>query len=372
MPLRAQEAKPRDILLEVDREGRISANGRPLRDPVEVEGYFRHQTGHALITADQKGAVLPVVSLRVPDAATPWGVVREALGFAESLGFAEARVQGFDGIVDLRRRAARQVVVYTAPNEIANLDRIGALIATDAEGEFQVATPQELTRTIKKRFGDRKEETDGAIFLSFDETVDHRSVARVASASAAAGFRHIQMGLNTSPGQPIASGADALWAALTGEDVVAASEAVRLLVKSPDTALEMIGKRVTPTAQGLAERIQKLVKELDSDDFDKREAATEALERIGQPAVPALQAVLANNPGLELRRRAEALVDKLVPLGTAPERRTVIRATHVLEMIGSPEAIRLLKSLADGDPTARLTEEARAALVRLEKTSQRP
>jgi len=42
-----------------------------------------------------------------------------------------------------------------------------------------------------------------------------------------------------------------------------------------------------------------------------------------------------------------------------------LRALEVLEHLDSPDARRLLRRLADGNPNALLTEEARVALRRL-------
>jgi hypothetical protein len=54
------------------------------------------------------------------------------------------------------------------------------------------------------------------------------------------------------------------------------------------------------------------------------------------------------------------------PLLDAEDLRRV-RAVEVLEAIGTPEARRLLNSLAEGDPYARLIHEARTALGRLDR-----
>jgi hypothetical protein len=50
-----------------------------------------------------------------------------------------------------------------------------------------------------------------------------------------------------------------------------------------------------------------------------------------------------------------------------PEERLACRALAVLERAGTDEARRLVKELAAGCPTARQTQEARAALGRLER-----
>jgi hypothetical protein len=43
-----------------------------------------------------------------------------------------------------------------------------------------------------------------------------------------------------------------------------------------------------------------------------------------------------------------------------------VRGVYVLERIGSERAVKLLKKLAEGDPAARLTREAKISLERLE------
>jgi hypothetical protein len=49
----------------------------------------------------------------------------------------------------------------------------------------------------------------------------------------------------------------------------------------------------------------------------------------------------------------------------SPEDLRALRAVEVLEVIGTAEAVRLLRCLADRARGARLTEEAKAALARL-------
>jgi hypothetical protein len=49
------------------------------------------------------------------------------------------------------------------------------------------------------------------------------------------------------------------------------------------------------------------------------------------------------------------------------ERRREVRAVEVLERIGTPEAIEVLRKLAGGVPDAVLTHESKAAIERLKK-----
>jgi hypothetical protein len=61
------------------------------------------------------------------------------------------------------------------------------------------------------------------------------------------------------------------------------------------------------------------------------------------------------------------LLERLELAPVAGERLQALRAVEVLERVGTPEARRLLETLAGGAPGARLTWEARAALGRLDE-----
>ena len=73
---------------------------------------------------------------------------------------------------------------------------------------------------------------------------------------------------------------------------------------------------------------------------------------------------LGNNPSAEASKQIKAL---LAILDEPPQgdRLRLHRAVEVLEDIGSPEARRVLKRIAGGDPAALLTREAKGALDRL-------
>ncbi len=67
-----------------------------------------------------------------------------------------------------------------------------------------------------------------------------------------------------------------------------------------------------PPGGATAERIARLIAELDHDDFAVREQASAALRQIGPPAEAALRKALAESPSAEVRRRARALLRDLV------------------------------------------------------------
>lgn len=99
-----------------------------------------------------------------------------------------------------------------------------------------------------------------------------------------------------------------------------------------------------------------------------RERAGEELEKIGAAAEPALRRALEGKPSAEATKRIEALLAKRSTPGVSPERVAATRALEVLELAGTPEARRLIKSLADGAPGTPATTEAREALERLART----
>jgi hypothetical protein len=68
-------------------------------------------------------------------------------------------------------------------------------------------------------------------------------------------------------------------------------------------------KNTTPAATPAD--IERLIKQLGDDDFDKREAASRALEAIGEPAREALLRAAIDRDDAEVRRRAEKLAKAL-------------------------------------------------------------
>jgi WD40 repeat protein len=161
------------------------------------------------------------------------------------------------------------------------------------------------------------------------------------------------------------SAAAKLWVELATVDPARGRQAVESLAGDPKAALAMFRQRLTPTLTPEAKKLAALIDGLDSDEFEVRQQSTLALERLGPLAGPAMQQALSRYPGLEARRRMEALVDKLERSAFPPEALRMVRAIQVLENIGTREARDFLVSLTKGDAGALLTDEAQAALRRL-------
>jgi hypothetical protein len=111
--------------------------------------------------------------------------------------------------------------------------------------------------------------------------------------------------------------------------------------------------------------LAKHIADLGSATFAVREAASKALAELGELAVPVLDAALKGKPSLEMRQRLEKLRESVSRGPNLPELRR-LRTVQALELAGTVEARAALRTWAGGAAGARLTEDARAALARLQ------
>lgn len=143
-----------------------------------------------------------------------------------------------------------------------------------------------------------------------------------------------------------------------------AHRAVSVLAASPKQALPFLAGRLRPVALVDPKRVDRLLADLDSEQFAVRETAARQLEDMGSQIEPALRRVLAGKPSLEVRNRVRAIQDELHGVPPSATLRNP-RAIHVLEGLATEEARELLKKLTTGAAEARLTRAAKAALERL-------
>jgi RNA polymerase sigma factor (sigma-70 family) len=160
---------------------------------------------------------------------------------------------------------------------------------------------------------------------------------------------------------------DGLWEDLGGEAPRAYRAMRRLTAATPAETATFLKDRL----QGLESPttgINRLIKDLDDDEFEVREKATTELAKLGKAAEPRLHEVLKEQPTVEVRRRVEGLLDKWTTSDKpmfSPQELTAIRGIEVLEHIGGAEARQVLEKLARGAAEDRRTQEAKAALSRL-------
>jgi hypothetical protein len=167
-------------------------------------------------------------------------------------------------------------------------------------------------------------------------------------------------------GRLTAAQSESLWTDLAKKDAALAYAAIWQLIDDPERAVGLLKDRLEPVRACAPEKVRPLLDDLDSSDFEVREAAEKKLTELGEGAAPALRAALKSDPSAEKKRRIEAVLADLDPDGplTAQELRAA-RAVQILETIGSSDARDLLKKLVQGMETARLTKAAKQALKRL-------
>jgi hypothetical protein len=117
-------------------------------------------------------------------------------------------------------------------------------------------------------------------------------------------------------------------------------------------------------------RIKKLLADLDSDNFDERDAAFKELANQGRWLEGRLQEALIKPPSLEYKRRIEQLKEKLTVAGALTLRQEQMRLRRtmmVLEYIADTKSVDLLDKLSRQAPEDALCEEAVSTLDRLGK-----
>lgn len=168
------------------------------------------------------------------------------------------------------------------------------------------------------------------------------------------------------------SEAGARWTDLGSDSPARARSAIEHLARRPAQATALLRAQFRPPAATSDPTIAALIKELDSDDFAAREAASAGLRALGTKAEASLRRQLAAAPTPEARRRIEDVLAALTP---APLRLPAsgatlrgLRAIELLEKIRTSEARKLLKAWAEQEQDALLASEATTALGRIGPT----
>jgi RNA polymerase sigma factor (sigma-70 family) len=159
-----------------------------------------------------------------------------------------------------------------------------------------------------------------------------------------------------------------LWADLAGKGQ-AVRQAVWAAARHPDEALALFrAKWPVPKTSPDPKRIRRLIAELDSPTFARREAAEAELAKLGRRAGPALRKALKSTTSAEVKRRARKLLAHWAPpltAGYSAEAARELRAVWALELANTPEARKLLEAWVAAGVGDRLCEEAAAALERM-------
>jgi WD40 repeat protein len=158
-----------------------------------------------------------------------------------------------------------------------------------------------------------------------------------------------------------------LWEDLASRDCLRAYQAMSRFCKDPGQAVHFIQERLQPVKAPDGSQFRKLIADLNNQQFAVREEATKKLAHWDEEAEPYLRQALKNPPSEEVRRRLQALLQKLASnprqINSLDLRRH--RALHVLEHIGSARARQVLEGLAKGAEESSLTRDAKESVARL-------
>jgi RNA polymerase sigma factor (sigma-70 family) len=157
----------------------------------------------------------------------------------------------------------------------------------------------------------------------------------------------------------------ALWERLKDSDAERACGAMGRLMRCPEVSVPLLKRHLLARKSPKAAQIRKWIADLDSDEFRKRQQASDELAKRVAWAEPALKAALAGNPSLEVRQRIGRLLRQAEPAPPPAETLRGLRALEVLEHVGSREAREVVRQVAEGDFDPWLTAAARAAGARL-------
>jgi hypothetical protein len=198
---------------------------------------------------------------------------------------------------------------------------------------------------------------------------------------------------------------EALWADLLTNNEAKVVRTVLGLAATPRDTVAFLKEHLRPV-KAEPRRVAALIADLDSSAFTVRRKAEEQLEYLEKYVRQPLRRALADKPSLDVSKRIDALLQRLpdepldeaedlpsklkkeltelekiraeyyaalrqlphaplAPTGPSPLWLRAKRAIMVLEHIATPEARALLTALAEGEPEALPTKEAKAALQRL-------
>jgi hypothetical protein len=137
------------------------------------------------------------------------------------------------------------------------------------------------------------------------------------------------------------------------------------LIDVPQQTVPFLRERLKPVRATDPHQVRRLLAELNGETVAGREKASKDLEGLADRPLAALQQALENKPPPEVRQRIEVILThwtEPVPPGALLQG---IRAIEVLEQIDTPEALAVVRRVAEGVAEAPLTREAKATLRRL-------
>ncbi len=164
---------------------------------------------------------------------------------------------------------------------------------------------------------------------------------------------------------------ETLWADLGSEDVLKAYTALRALARRPAEAVPMLRQKLRGVLAAKApdddpRRIDRLITELDNDDYAIREKANDELKKLGRRAEKQLRQRLKDGSTPEARKRIDELLKDAAQPAPSRDAFCLQRGLETLEIIGQPEARTALEDLARDANTQAMRDSILAGLRRLD------
>ncbi|QEL17310.1 hypothetical protein [Limnoglobus roseus] len=162
---------------------------------------------------------------------------------------------------------------------------------------------------------------------------------------------------------------DKFWDGLAEEPKTDPRADVYRLMSHPDAAMKLLNaKFVAPPHKPIDVDLAAVIRSLGAPAFPDRLTATRKLRELGPRIAPALHEAIRTTESVEVRARAEELLEQMKAgprTYTAGPDLRASRAIEVLERIGSPDAKKLLQGWANHTTNVRVANDAALALVRI-------
>jgi hypothetical protein len=135
---------------------------------------------------------------------------------------------------------------------------------------------------------------------------------------------------------------EGLWTDLGGGDPAIAYKALWALAGAGPEPVKFLGGKLLEQCD--AQEADRLIRDLDDDSWRVREGASAKLHKMGNLVAVALTRAQAQTASLETKARLAKLIETLPGKGKDdPSQLRVERALQALEIIGSPDAMEILK-----------------------------
>jgi hypothetical protein len=128
---------------------------------------------------------------------------------------------------------------------------------------------------------------------------------------------------------------------------------------------------LTPAEVVDRKKVDKLLEDLHSEEFEERDKAQRGLEQLGDQIEPALRKALEVKPAPEVAKRIGELLRKFHDLPWSGKQLQAYRALEVLEHMRGEDAKSLMEKLAGGADGAWQTREAKAILERWQEADKK-